>query len=194
MAGTDNDPNRLPEWPLLSEVRAVVAQSCKSSEQTAEELILDYAHKNHRDFVYDCLWPEGAGGGRRGIDPLLWGFSNPSFGDYCPVDFDNSTVTLIRVPPKMEHGSEVAVVLKTLRKYSRGGQEFFPPIGFPYRLRLVRLHRDTVIAMLRSFGSLSPEPVQPAVSIPEQEQQSNKPPLTGQAAQWASSPYCRGAG
>jgi hypothetical protein len=168
MAGTGFDPTTLEEWVLLYDVRAIVARLGKLEPQFAENLIRGYIQEQSqsRPLTYKCLWPEGAGGGR-GINPLIWGFSNPVMGFYCPVDFGNSTVTDIRFPPEMEHGSDVAVVHKTLRKYSRGGQELFPPIGFPYQLRLVRLRREDVIAMLRAFGFLpppaseSPAPVEP---------------------------------
>jgi hypothetical protein len=167
MAGTVPDLNTLDERPLLCDVLAFIAEFCKSpqvAEEVAEDLILDYLHKSPP--AYDCLYPEGANG--RGISPRIWGTLSPSLGLYCPIDFDRNTVTLIRLPPEAGHGSEAAVALKALRKYSRSG-ELFPPLGFPYQLRFVRLHRDVVVVILRSAGFLLPEPVQPVASIPELE-------------------------
>jgi hypothetical protein len=86
----------------------------------------------------------------------MWGTSNPTLGTCYPIDFAGSAIVAVRTPPEARHGSEMAIALKTLRKYRR--DDLSPPLGFPYRLRFVRLHRDVVGDMLRSAGFFVVEP------------------------------------
>jgi hypothetical protein len=130
------------EWPLLFEVRAFVAQYCKSAS-VAEQLILDHAKRGH---FRRYRWHEMEGGpSTRGISPDRWGVSKPEIGLHIIVDFDNSTVTYLRVEP----GSYAFTLALEDRL-----EGFLPPPS--YQIRLVRLHCSEVLSMLRAVGLLPP--------------------------------------
>jgi hypothetical protein len=134
MAGTSDDFSIGEEWPLLCDVRAFVTRYCKT-ETAAQELLLEFARKGHfkryRWYAPDAQRQlrEGAG-----IDPRLWG------GPAVVVDWDNSCVTYVRPG------------LRELRLDLYNELRDFLPADPQYRMLLVRLHRDDVLAMLRAVG------------------------------------------
>jgi hypothetical protein len=172
MAPTDDDPSTLPkyvdgdpytlpeyalpEWPLLCEVRVYVTAFCKSPEG-AEDLILEGARKK---LLGGYRYWQSADDGGRGIDPRFWGSAVPEHGVYYPIDWDTSAVAYLRLPLNSQYGLE-AVVREKLEE-----EEFLPEPC--YRIRLVRLHRFGVAAILRSAGFLPPPVMLPLKSTSEE--------------------------
>jgi hypothetical protein len=134
MAGT-SDSLSTSEELLLVDVRALVAQACKSRSE-AERLIIEYANKGHFKRV------RGTGGY---IDPRHWGFCDPGLGFFIPVNFDTSTVEYVRLPADKATSYLLRQQMDELLQ-----KDFYGP---PHEaMRLVRLWRSEVLSMLTKAG------------------------------------------
>jgi hypothetical protein len=148
------DDYNADEWLLLRDALALVASYCKS-EIAAERLLLEFAREGrfpryrfHRSDARNS--PSDTGNeAARGIAPRLWGYSSDVVR--IGVDWAKSSVRYLRVEPdpkNVSHHEHVKEVLQHLREHL--------PREPVVQIHLVRLHRDDVLAMLRSTGLLPP--------------------------------------
>jgi hypothetical protein len=153
MAAETSDPTTAPpaadsDELLLVDVRDLIAQACKSPDE-AERLIIEYARKVGFKHVR-CMG--------NFIDSRHWGLCHEGLGSFTPVDFDNSRVRYIQVPADQAGSYLLRQEIDELLRKD------FP--SRPYKeMRLVRLRRSEVLALLRWAGLPLPTQVNdPAVT------------------------------
>jgi hypothetical protein len=136
-------------WLLLREVRDLVAKYCGGSIPVAERLIIEYARKGH--------FRQCRGLGDRLIPPQHWGAMHLNLGFCVSVDFDNSTVTYVRVDPPSE---TTKLMMEDVYEHLEKVVGLPPPA---FRMHLACLARDEVFSMLRKAGRLELSEEQPSV-------------------------------
>jgi len=144
MAGTSDDDSTPGEWLFLRAVRDLAAPYCGGSPAAAERMTIEYAQAGH---FTQCRWH-----GDQLIPVRHWGAAHPEIGLFIPVDFTTNTVTYLRTEPVSDVVTP-AVARGQVWELEKTLEEFLLRPPYP-EMRLVRLHRDEVLSMLRKAGLL----------------------------------------
>jgi hypothetical protein len=179
-AYAENDPYTWPEYALperifLCDLPAFIARFC-GKEDTAKELILNYAHKGGFERLGGVCADMPELQGRSGyISCRFWG--KQSCDVNYPIDWSRSCVSYVRGPLPSPY-SLSGLAWEILHE---GG---FLPVEPVFTMRLVSVHRFAVADLLRRAGLLPPP-----VMLPLERPTAEVPqPIPRELSESASNP------
>jgi hypothetical protein len=168
----------IAEWPLLSEEYAFVAGLAGKSEKVADQILQTFleggaigtdGRERYRFWRLEGRLP---GRAPHPHSPTFWR-SDPKRGIRSEISYQHSSA---RWTGPVQYDARTMSKEKIAFEWEAFGR----PIGpADYRVTLIRLHHETLLAMLRAVGLLQPvpSPAPATTSTPSQSSSSSTPPL-----------------